>query len=339
MSIQIQNLFKQTITLDWSIGTGIFYIKTKPIITNGWLVVSPNNATIREIIAYTSTGTDTNGDYIVVSQRGVGGTIEQTHTVGEPIRMNVTAEYWKYMGDAIDAIVAAGAPNADTTTKGLVEMATDAEVTAGTNFGGTGASLVATPGQIIVEVNSLISIGKIVPIVRVLTSSGTWTKPVGLKYIEVEMVGSGGNGGAGSGSYGGGGGGGGGYGKKLYSFIQLSDTISYTVGSPSTFINIITGTLTANGGGNGGTGPAATGGVGGTALGFDININGSKGWFRLSNSAGSNSGTSPLSGGITFGGYPDFNGTGYGSGGGGANSTDGAGGIGSPGIIIIKEFY
>ena len=124
MSKQIQNFFKQTLSLDWSIGTGTFYVSTKPTITDGWLVISPNNSTIREIIKYTSTGTDSNGDYVVVSERGVGGTSQQTHTVGEPIRMNVTAEYWKNMNDAIDSIVAAGAPNAATDTKGLVEEAT-----------------------------------------------------------------------------------------------------------------------------------------------------------------------------------------------------------------------
>ena len=104
MSKQIQNFFKTNISQDWSIGTGNFYVETKPTITDGWLVISPNNSGIREIIKYTSTGTDGNGDYVVVSERGVGGTTEQTHTQGEPIRMNITAEYWQDMNDTIDAL-------------------------------------------------------------------------------------------------------------------------------------------------------------------------------------------------------------------------------------------
>ena len=41
----------------------------------------------------------------------------------------------------VDGVAVAGAPNADTTTKGIVEKATQAEVQAGTDTGATGASL------------------------------------------------------------------------------------------------------------------------------------------------------------------------------------------------------
>lgn len=105
MSKIIQNFYKTTISLDWSIGTGNFYITTKPTSPTGWLVLSPNNSTIREIVEYSGTGSDANGDFITVITRGVGGTTEQTHTVGEPIRMNVTAEYIKEITDAINNIV------------------------------------------------------------------------------------------------------------------------------------------------------------------------------------------------------------------------------------------
>lgn len=44
-----------------------------------------------------------------------------------------------------DGLAIAGAPNASTTVKGIVELATQAEVLAKTATGGTGASLVATP--------------------------------------------------------------------------------------------------------------------------------------------------------------------------------------------------
>lgn len=177
MSYTLQNFYKSTLSLDWSTGTGTFYVTTKPTISTGWLVTSPNNSTTREIIKYTSTGTDTNGDYVVVSERGVGGTTEQTHTVGEPIRMNITAEYWDAMNDDIAAIVASGVSNANTTTMGGVEIATDAEVDAGTATGGTGASIVLTPAN----VNASHNIPFVAPGTsgNVMSSNGTdWTSTV-----------------------------------------------------------------------------------------------------------------------------------------------------------------
>ena len=45
----------------------------------------------------------------------------------------------------VDGVAIAGAANATTTTKGIVEVATQSEVTAGTAAGGTGASLISTP--------------------------------------------------------------------------------------------------------------------------------------------------------------------------------------------------
>lgn len=47
----------------------------------------------------------------------------------------------------VDSVAVAGAPNADTTTKGIVEIATGAELAAGTNIGGTGATVVASGGS------------------------------------------------------------------------------------------------------------------------------------------------------------------------------------------------
>lgn len=155
MSRTVQDFYKATITQDWSIGTGNFYVSVKPTVSEGWLYISPNNAAVREKIYYNGTGTDGNGDYITVTQRGVGVTDEQTHIIGEPVRMNVGEDFIKYMTDSIDAIVAAGTPDADTSTAGKVEIATDAEVLAGTEIGDTGAKLVATPGQIKTQLDSL----------------------------------------------------------------------------------------------------------------------------------------------------------------------------------------
>jgi len=348
MSKIIQNFYKSTLSLDWSIGTGNFYVTTKPTITDGWLVISPNNSTIREIVRYTSTGTDGNGDYVVVSIRGVGGTTEQTHTQGEPIRMNITAEYWAEMTDDINNIVAAGVPNANTTTMGGVEIATDAEVIAGTNTGSTGASLVATPGQIKTNYE------KIIPIVRTYlnaVSPATWTKPAGLKYVVVEVQAGGGGGGT---SRGGGGGGAGGYSKKLIAVSTLGATETVTIGAggaAETFGgNSSFGThATATGGG--GEISDGIGGLGGIGSGGDINLGGGDGASLqlisndINNDSGSGGtgGTSHLGGGGK-GGFNKTNGEDgnvYGGGGGGGGGFDGEyiGGAGAAGIVIVTEYY
>lgn len=358
MAYDLQNFYKSTLSLDWSTGTGTFYVTTKPTISTGWLVISPNNSTTREIIKYTSTGTDTNGDYIIVSVRGVGGTTEQTHTVGEPIRMNITAEYWDAMNDDIAAIVASGVSNANTTTMGGVEIATDAEVIAGTATGGTGASLVATPAQIKTNYE------KITPVVRTYLNAGspaTWTKPTGLKYVIVEVQAGGGGGGSanaggGGGANPGGGGGGGGYSRKLIAVASLGATETVTTGAggtagsggdggaggSSSFGTLSTATGGAGGSQNGGA--EAAGGVGSSG---DINIGGSAGVScenLTEGIPGSNGGNSFMGGGGS-GGYTTHGSAGrvYGGGGGGGQTTSGGsasnGGAGGAGIVIVTEFY
>lgn len=445
---QVQDFYKATITQDWSIGIGNFYVSVKPTITEGWLYVSPNNTSLREQIYYNGTGTDANGDYITITERGLGETNEQTHTIGEPIRMNIGECYIEYLTDAIDDIVAGAAPNADTSTKGLVEIATDAEVIAGTDIGGTGAKLVATPSQIKDNYE------KIVPIVRTYTASTqnnygssttrfditktgntvrytwdgtgtdptintttfpvgivvniysasfyrnnnlfnsgsfvvinsgtnwfevtnpngvaevdktlnadgglqtispqTWTKPAGLKYIEVEVQGGGGSGSfsgsSGSEVYSGGGGGGWAY--KKYNASELNSIENLYVASDRTlrgandnnggraflskFKNVI-----ALGGWDGCSDTSKIGwyGLGGDATGGDINAQG-----QTAGPIGTGGG---FGGGSRYGaggrptGTTGEDGFGYGSGGSGGkyNSFAKYGGYGKGGLIIIKEYY
>lgn len=344
----VQNFYKSTITQDWSIGTGIFYVSVKPTVSEGWLVVSPNNASLREVIYYNGTGTDGNGDYITVTQRGVGTTDEQTHTIGEPIRMNIDENYWDYLTDSIEAIVAAGTPDADTATAGKVEIATDAEVIAGTETGGTDAMLVVTP-KTLGDNFKTIAYNKITaPIVRVYTSNATWTKPAGLRYIEVEVQGGGGNGVGGlTNKLNGSSGGSGGYARKSISASDLGSTETVVVGGisgTSSFGSIISCT----GGGNGTS--STTGGSAGSASGGDINISGVTGSAGMDNSGTSSEDRFRAPNGansfLGIGGAgnldglnaPGGNASGYGAGGAGG-CKDKNGGAGSPGIVIVKEFY
>lgn len=131
-------------------GAGDFNVSVKPTVTSGYLVISPNNTTLREIVFYSDVGTNAYGDYIRIAaagDRGKGGTTAQTHSIGEAVRMNITAEHWQELQDDIADIIAAGAPDASITTKGLVEEATESEIEAGTATGGTGAKLFIPPDK------------------------------------------------------------------------------------------------------------------------------------------------------------------------------------------------
>jgi hypothetical protein len=96
MTTILQNFYKTSITRAWTVGAGDFNVSTKPTVSSGYLVISPNNSNLREIVQYTATGTNAYGDFITVplSGRGIGGTTAQTHIIGEPVRMNLTAEHW-----------------------------------------------------------------------------------------------------------------------------------------------------------------------------------------------------------------------------------------------------
>lgn len=158
----LQNFYKQTVSRRWATtGAGNFYVSVKPTTSYGWLVVNPANSSLREIVKFSATGTDINGDYITIADaadRGLGGTTAQTHEVREPVRMNFTSLHLDEMNTTIDAIVAGGAPDASTTTKGLAEQATSAQVTANTETGESGAPLFVNPSNAPELVSSAITI-------------------------------------------------------------------------------------------------------------------------------------------------------------------------------------
>lgn len=126
MSIQVpENFYRQTITRAVTLtGATNIYVSAHPSPSEGYITISPASSTLREIIYYTAKGTDGNGTYLTVTlaNRGLGGTTAQTHAIGEPVRMNVTAQTIQDISDAMDAIVAAGAHDASTTVKGLSKL-------------------------------------------------------------------------------------------------------------------------------------------------------------------------------------------------------------------------
>lgn len=189
------------------------------------------------------------------------------------------------------------------------------------------------------------------PVVNVYTSSGTWTKPVGLKYITVEVVGGGGKGGTGNAANpgsSGAGGGGGGYSKETIVAASLGSTESYVVGAASSGSGGGTSSfgtspyLQATGGSDGG-GTGGSGGAGGIGSNGNINAGGSGGQAAgtFSGNYGGAGGGSVLGGG-GFGGTSGVAGGAaqvYGGGGGGDGHIANGGGAGAAGVVIVTEFY
>jgi len=232
---------------------------------------------------------------------------------------------------AVKAYVDAGGNvNATETTKGIVEIATAAEVAAGTATGSTGASLVVTPDNLP---------GTTQIVYDVADSPATWTKDTGLKRIRVQAWGAGGSG-ACSTSSNNGGGGGGSYAERWFEAADLGATETVTIGAggtavgPSSDANGVAGgnttfgsLLTAYGGGagfktntaadytgGGGGGPLSAGGSGGSASALNAGSPGAP-------VAGSGIGESAIYGG-GGGRGSDAGGGSYYSGGGGGGATN-----------------
>lgn len=218
---------------------------------------------------------------------------------------------------------------------------------------GAGSNYVeVTNASGVVESNKTIGTGYIVK-----SGTSVWSKPTGLKYVTVELVGGGGGGGAANSATGAGGGGGGagGYSKKLIQASSLSSSEYYIVGAGGA--SGTTGRITGFGShlyATGGTGVSgtntATGGAGGSGFNGDVNLVGAAG--KNWGGDDTNTGTGGA-GGDTILGYGGrgrssneatngVDGSNYGGGGGGTADTDSSaktGGAGAKGIIILTEYY
>lgn len=78
---------------------------------------------------------------------GAGGTAYD-HPSGTIVVVSNVPQIYKSLIDYADSLAIAGAPDADDTTKGLSEQATQAEIDAGTATGGTGARLFVNPQRL-----------------------------------------------------------------------------------------------------------------------------------------------------------------------------------------------
>jgi hypothetical protein len=103
-----------------------------------------NGSSQKEYLAGTLTGTSVASVVSVSRQGSETSGATRKHRVGASVILTDFATYKKYM----DEISLVSAPDASTTTKGVVEIATLAQVRAGTGVGETGAILVVSPTEL-----------------------------------------------------------------------------------------------------------------------------------------------------------------------------------------------
>lgn len=359
----LQNFYKAVVTTGLDTGTGTCYVSVLPTPSAGYLVINPSNVTKREIVAYSGTGTDEGGSYVTLTTRGVGGTTEQAHDVNEPVRMNLTAEYYAEVQDEvddlqgqIDTLVLQNAPNASTTTRGIVLMST-APAEAGTSIvvstndprvnrtndpsgfvsvstgsANAGSGVVLNSSGIL---DTTITHRAIKRQYDIADSPATWTKPTGLTYIDVELWGGGGSGGSSTSTFSASGGGGGAYIKGTFLADKLGAIETITIGAGGIAVsgggtngndggNSTFGSLLTIYGGENGAGNTGAGGGGGGVLGRGSSETGGAPLAGTVSTFGGGNGATGSTGGTSIyggaGGADDGNSGGssvYGGGGGG----------------------
>lgn len=337
-------------------------------------------------VGLNSTGGYTNGEPVVLVIDPTDATLKQTFTgIIDTGGVQVTSVVWTAGTNTSHAAGATVVDYATATHIAMISKGIKVEHKQTGKHGAVTADSLATDtisestnGAGVTIDSALIKDGKVYgsgvyQAVHIYTANDTWTKPTGLSFVTVEVLGSGGGGGAGPVNGGsnaavGAGGGAGGYAFKKVAAASLGTTETVTVGAAGAAGSTGSGGAgntssfgshaVAAGGSGGSTRAGATSGVtamtaGGTVSAGDIQSPGATGGaaliFSASSAIGGVGGNSMYGGGgvgAASNSSTDTSGsaaTGYGAGGGGGinfdNTSAAAGGAGTAGLVIVKEYY
>ena len=261
-------------------------------------------------------GTDGN----IISGGIVVGGIDKstTYTAGQVYYVsNIKGDISTSVG-SIERIVGIGDKNGNLVIVDPYELTKDEKDALGGNVGTPSSS------NTFITEEGISNLGN--PSITVYTSDDTWTKPAGLKYVEIELVGGGGRGGPANGNeYPGGGGGAGGYSKKIIAASNLGATETVTVGAAGSSSSFGTH-ASATGGSNA---ALYNFGAGGTGSGGDINLEGEPGQ-TISLDINTHGGQ---------GGWSELGSYGRGGQGRDGNTGEAGGEGGASGVVIVTEYF
>lgn len=124
------------------------------VLGKGYLTIDPQSSQRVERISFaTINPTDISFTSCVRGLLNIGGAGSSTdnahyHPVGSPVIISFGADDITDLVTYMNSLALAGAPNASTTVKGIVQQATQAQVDAGTAAGSTGAQLFVGPATV-----------------------------------------------------------------------------------------------------------------------------------------------------------------------------------------------
>ena len=160
-----------TITLSSMVGIDGNNIVTADLGSYAFGTLEPGNGTQEEAILFTGITQNANGTATLTGVSSImfkqpytlTTGLTKTHAGASKFILSNDAAFYNNFTLYLNSIAGAGAANASTTVKGIVEAATSAEINAGTATGSTGAVLAVTPDALLASNYNLTFTGLISP--------------------------------------------------------------------------------------------------------------------------------------------------------------------------------